>query len=151
MLLKKGITQLESMTTHFEKYDNHVSKAGVAWHIDHSLKVIIGVCNAIKKSDPANYKWKFNLARLYVFTMNSFPRGRGKAPESVVAKGEIFEKDIFDQLREARKQLNEIMGLPEKSNFKHPYFGTLDLAQTIKFLEIHTTHHLKIIRDIIKD
>jgi hypothetical protein len=33
--------------------------------------------------------------------------------------------------------------------FEHPYFGKLKLKETIRFLEIHTQHHLDIIRDII--
>jgi hypothetical protein len=33
--------------------------------------------------------------------------------------------------------------------FEHPYFGKLKLKETIRFLEIHTTHHLSIIEDIV--
>jgi hypothetical protein len=30
----------------------------------------------------------------------------------------------------------------------HPYFGGLDLPQTVRFWVVHTVHHLKIVDDI---
>ena len=40
--------------------------------------------------------------------------------------------------------------LHANSNFKHPYFGVLNLKMTKRFLEIHTNHHLKIIKEILQ-
>ena len=34
--------------------------------------------------------------------------------------------------------------------FEHPFFGKIKRKETIRFLEIHTNHHLKIIDDILK-
>ena len=38
--------------------------------------------------------------------------------------------------------------LNANSYFKHPYFGDLNLKKTLWFLNLHTNHHLKIIKDI---
>jgi hypothetical protein len=37
----------------------------------------------------------------------------------------------------------------QEQYFHHPFFGHLKLNKTIKFLEIHTNHHLQIIHEII--
>ena len=34
--------------------------------------------------------------------------------------------------------------------FRHLIFGYLNKKRTIRFLQIHTAHHLKIIKDILK-
>ncbi|MFN8364825.1 MAG: hypothetical protein U0T78_06125 [Cloacibacterium normanense] len=39
-----------------------------------------------------------------------------------------------------------IKNLPSQSYIEHPYFGHLDVKQTLKFLKIHTQHHLKIVQ-----
>ncbi len=40
--------------------------------------------------------------------------------------------------------------LNTNNNFKHHYFGYLNLKPTKKTLSIHANHHLKINKDIIK-
>jgi len=151
MLLEKKIGELEQKIDHADKLATNISEKAVAWHIDHSLKVIIAVVNALQNSDPANYKWKFNLIRSYIFTVGSIPRGKGKAPKSVLPADHIIKENLLLQLKEAKDQINTIENLPSNSNFKHPYFGILNVIMTTKFLEIHTGHHLKIINDIIAE
>jgi len=150
MLLDKEIAELTGLINYSEKLNTAVSEKGIDWHLDHSLKVIIRVSGALKKSDPAKYKWRFNLIRSYIYLTNSVPRGRGKAPKYVVAQGEISKADLYDQLAQAQRSLTEMEDLPAQSNFKHLYFGMLDLRMAKKFLKIHTNHHLKIIRDILR-
>ncbi len=40
--------------------------------------------------------------------------------------------------------------LPENVYFNHHVFGMLTKKQTLRFLEIHTKYHLKIVNDILK-
>jgi len=148
MPLRKELEELEHLVQHMARQNTKVSSASLGWHIDHSLKVIIVTCQSIKKSDPDDYQWRFNFSRLYVFTFGSFPRGRARAHKSVVADGNISEKDLHAQIQRAKSIVNELVELPKKSNFKHPYFGVLRLNQFVTFLQIHTNHHLKIIREI---
>lgn len=150
MLLIKELAEIEYFIEKFDQQKINVSAKGIDWHLDHSLKVIIGVCGQLKKSDPSAYQWKFNAIRVFVYTFNFFPRGKGKSPKAVLPPETILKEDLKNQLELARKELVSIMSLPTKSNFKHPYFGFLNLKKTKKFLKLHTLHHLKICRDIIK-
>ncbi|MEL7149072.1 MAG: DUF1569 domain-containing protein, partial [Bacteroidota bacterium] len=98
-----------------------------------------------------NYKSEFNMKRAYVFTFNKMPRGVATAPESVRPKENVDIDTIQVHYDQALTTVEKFSDLPEKKHMNHPVFGPLDRDQTIKFLIIHTEHHLKIIRDILKD
>ena len=147
--LEKLIYNLESKIEFAQKINAEVSKSNVAWQIDHSLKVINGIIYTLKNSNPEDYKWTFNLKRLVIFTTNKIPRGKGKAPKSVQSYEPVSEQQLFEQIEISKKLLQDLKNLDKKNNFKHPYFNVLNLKQSIKFLNIHTNHHIKIIDDIL--
>ena len=144
------LNNLESKLPCKDSVKYHVSKSDVAWHIAHSLKVIINVVAVIKKSDPQQYRWRFNLNRNFVYLFGYIPRGKGRAPKSVLPAEDITIDLLQTEFAEARQAVLELAALDCKHNFNHPYFGQLDLVETKKFLFLHTMHHLKIIGDIIK-
>jgi len=143
------LQEIESKIAHAEMSNESISKANVAWHLDHSLKVINSVATVIQKSD-TDYKWNFNLKRDYFLFVKRIPRGKAKAPKAVQSIDEITTKSIERQLKTARALLQEMMSMNPKTNFKHPFIGKLNLKQALLFIEIHTKHHLYIIDDIIK-
>jgi len=147
--LSTELTELESYLKYRDSVNVSVSKVGVAWHIDHTLKVINQIINSLEKSDPKAFKPNINFLRGLVFTTNNMPRGAGKAGKSVLPPEIIHTEDILTQLSTARKRLLTIDNLPKKSSFKHPVFGLLKKKKSKRFLVVHTTHHLKIIRDIL--
>ncbi|MFK7923659.1 MAG: DUF1569 domain-containing protein [Bacteroidia bacterium] len=130
--------------------DTTVSHVSVAWHLDHGLKVINSISTALQKSDPSQFKRQINFTRMAVFLGGAMPRGVGKAPESVQPPEQILTEDILSQLDEARSNIDQFKTLAIDAHFDHPVFGTLNRDQVLRFLEIHTEHHLKIIRDILK-
>jgi hypothetical protein len=150
MLLNEELTEIEHLIEKYDQQNINVSAKGIDWHLDHSLKVITGVCGQLNKSDPSTYQWKFNAIRVFVYTFNFFPRGKGRSPRAVLPPEIILKQDLKNQLVKAKQDLNSILSLPAKSYFRHPYFGLLNLKKTKKFLKLHTLHHLKICRDIIK-
>jgi len=150
MFLKEEIAALEQMIDHMGLSATQVSAKGIDWHINHSFKVISIVIKALKKSDPSTFRRKYNLLRSVIFVSGKIPRGKGKAPRSVLPPEVISKEDLFLQIKEARKQLTEMKDLHADSNFKHPYFGVLNLKMAQRFLDIHTNHHLKIIREILQ-
>ncbi len=141
--IKKHISQKDVLVT-------SVSKSNVAWHLSHCLMVISGVCKMMKTSDPTKYKSEFSWPKLFVFTLGRIPRGKAKAPRVVRPADDIGVEKIMLELAAVVKLLEAYEQLDKNAHFRHPYFKTLNKQETIKFLRLHTVHHLKIVRDILK-
>ncbi len=128
-----------------------ISKADVAWHLDHMLKTINTLTNSLETSNPSSYESSFNVPRIVALTGGIIPRGRAQSPQSVRPPEIILTKDIRTQIAIAIKNIEKLRDLDSNSNFDHPVFGMLNKAQTIRFLEVHTIHHLKIVSDILAE
>lgn len=126
-----------------------VSQVDVAWHLDHSLKVVNSIHGELAVSDPKTYRPGFNPLRVLVFTTGKLARGKGKAPDFTKPPATIRTEDIQTQLATARHNLSAISQMAEKSHFRHPAFGVLNRDRAIRFLAIHTQHHLSIVDDIL--
>ncbi len=148
--LQLHIKLLQNNIFNAQKCKATVSVANVSWHIDHSLKVIFNIIDSLQKSDPKNYKWKFNTGRTLVLLLNKIPRGKGKAPAPVNPLEKASEDVLKKNCEDALQKINELDRLPANSYFLHPYFGNMNLNAAKKLLVIHTKHHIKIIEDIIK-
>lgn len=148
--LQKLLLELESKIPNQEMIHPLVSKSSVGWHIEHSLLTINLVIEALQKSDATTYKRTFNMLRILIFTMNKIPRGKAKSPKIVQPKIDFDTLSLQNHLEKAKLKSNEIQSIPTNAYFQHPYFGHLKLKPTLRFLQIHTNHHLAIINDIIK-
>lgn len=147
--LEKALTKLYTYIPQAEKVNKEISLVNIGWHIEHALLVIIKIGESVIKSDPNNYRWTFNLARIIIFSSNRFPRGKGRAPE--IVKPKQIEKTDFDTLfLETRKAIDVLKKSVPNQYFVHPIFGTLNKKNTFIMLEIHTKHHIYIIEDILR-
>lgn len=144
-----SIDKLESYIPHAALRNESISKVDIAWQIDHSLNVLLSITKALKQSNPDQYKKRLNFRWLLLGSLSWFPRGKGKAPKVVVPEGEITESSLKKKVLEARKAIAELADFSKSSYFPHPLFGDLNLNQALKFMCIHTQHHLKICRDIL--
>ncbi len=143
------LNELEAHLSNHEAMNLQVSQSTVGWQIEHSLLTINGIVGAVQKSNPKDYKWKFSLMKIIILATKKIPRGKAKAPIIVVPKADITFADLQQHLAKARETIKGLETVSKDQFFDHPYFGNLKKKQTIRFLEIHTNHHLKIIRDII--
>lgn len=148
--LNAQLQEMESYFPYLDALDPKVSKVHVGWHLAHSLKVINGVCDSLKISSPQSFRSQFNLKREIVFALGSFPRGKAKAPKMVIPEGEVKLEDLLINLNRAKKNISEYDSLNKNNYFNHPYFNQLNKIQAKRLLEVHTKHHLKIIREILK-
>lgn len=145
------IHQFESKINQFETANLTVSGGSVGWHIEHSLKTIDQIVTACKNSNPSEYHWHFNFKRFLIMTVaKKIPRGKAKAPKIVRPEGEISIHSLEKSVSKVRENLIGWKDMDKKANFQHPFFGVLNKKETEKFLELHTKHHLMIIKDILK-
>ena len=144
------LDQLENHIPCSESMNFSVSQSSVGWQMEHSLLTINGIITAIQNSNPKDYSSKFSLMKWIILVTKKIPRGKAKAPKVVVPKDTITKADLEQHLAKARDAIKAMEFVPKNHFFKNPYFGNLKKKQTIRFLEIHTQHHLKIIDDIVK-
>ena len=149
-MLNKEFAIIKENLKYLEKKNVKISNVSVGWHLDHSLKVINSVFDALKNSDPAKYKSQFNGLRILAFTLRSFPRGKAKSPKRVLPPEIIIKEDVKKQLEFAIDNFKVFQDLKENQYFEHPIFKKLNKKKAIKFLKLHTNHHLKIVKDILK-
>jgi hypothetical protein len=149
-VLSPLIEKVENYIPQRDSIKLEVSKADVAWQLDHILKTINRVSEALGKSNPEKFKSSVNAMRTITMTSGYIPRGRAQSPDIVKPPDVIYTEDIHAQVKEAKANIMKLKLLDENSYFKHFVFGNLNKAQTIRFLEVHTNHHLKIIKDILQ-
>jgi hypothetical protein len=112
--------------------------------------VIDSVCGAVIKSDPTKFVKKFSIKAFFVLLFNAIPRGKAKAPSFTIPSQELSPATILQSIQASRKCIEALAKAGKNQYFTHPIFGDLNAADTFKFLAVHTNHHLKIIKDILK-
>ena len=148
--LEELIDELELFIKDQEKLNPAISAGSAGWHIEHCLLTIDIVMEALRISVPAQYQPKFNLWKNIVMISKIIPRGRAKAPRSVRPTRSHSTESLLQHVVNCRKQLNVFETLNRNHHFPHPYFGQMNSNQAMKFLRIHTVHHLKIIKEILR-
>jgi hypothetical protein len=146
----KFIDQLEAQIPNADVLNDAVSQGTIGWHIEHSCLVIIKITETIQNSNPASYRPKFSFIKFIVLLTGKFPRGRAKAPESVIPIDNITPTHLKESIVKAKAAMDALSKCEKNKYFTHPVFGNLNAPKTIQFLGIHTHHHLLIIQDILK-
>lgn len=130
-----------------------VSGWSVAEQVDHLTKVLDRSLGLLLTSDTALPKG-INLTGRLLLALGRLPRGVGKSPAAVRGAdrraGEL--RDALAGVRLLVTRLRASTGIFARRTpvFPHPYFGGLDAAQALRFLNVHTDHHLRIVADIRK-
>ncbi|MEQ1678241.1 MAG: hypothetical protein ABL876_16175 [Chitinophagaceae bacterium] len=143
------LNELENKLPFVEQKNEAVSQVAVGWHIEHSLLALVKMISAVEHSNPADYKWKFNLKRSFVLALGKIPRGGAKVPDSVRPAADTSVANITGLLEKAKQKVGLFEKLGQDQFFTHPVFGDVRVKQARRVIAIHTHHHIKIINDII--
>lgn len=147
--LDQLLKELENNLPMMQRQNPAVSEASVGWHIEHTILAAIKMINAVAHSDPEKYRGRFNWRRSLVFATGRIPRGKAKAPQAVIPTSQMDATAITAQMATLRDKLHHMSMLKPKHFFEHPFFGPLHVKHTLRAIQIHTQHHLKIIQEII--
>lgn len=152
MVVKSLLQQLEKLESYKAQYhlkNEKVSMVDVRWHVEHSVLVFCRIIEGLAHSTPENYSPKFSVPKYYILLVGKIGRNKGKAPKATMPNF-TDENEMEGKIQLIRQRLHHIMDLHPNSFIDHPYFGHLNVKTSLKFLRIHTNHHLNIIEDIIK-
>jgi hypothetical protein len=144
------VHELETKLPFIEQRKEAVSQTTVGWHLEHSLLALVKMVSATEHSNPADYKWRFNLKRSLILLLGKIPRGKAKAPAAVKPGEAISAGTIIPLLEKAKQKVEMFEQLSSDKFFTHPVFGDVKVKQARRVIAIHTAHHLAIINDIVK-
>ena len=128
-----------------------ISLWSIGQQVDHMLKVLeAGVRFLEGQREPLPRG--MNLYGRLALALRWFPRGIGKSPKGV-RPGDFTAAGLAERASRLRKvfcdrPLPAAVLADARPVFPHPYYGGLTAVQGVRFLEIHTHHHLKIVADI---
>ena len=124
----------------------------------HILQANLGSFTAIEKcingTGQIDNKRLGILASL-IFLTGRFPPIRIKAPKSIAAMVTNMDKEeARNNIIKVKKRIDQLIGAISKSSsfikVKHPRLGMLNAKQWLRFINIHTRHHLKQLERINK-
>ncbi len=149
--LKDQLEQLSNFIAKGDLATYTISQGSTYWHIDHSLSILTAILQSMEDSNPADYKPKWSFTKSLIMLTGRIPRGKGKSPKNFIPKSEdLNQHRLAEKLEAVRIKLGKLNQLPSGAHMPHPLFGSLKRKEALKFMRIHTHHHIKIIQDIIK-
>lgn len=89
-----------------------------------------------------------------VLEQGRFPRGSGQAPQDVVPPISLARSETRALIESAKAQWDAVAAKPDAlarntATHPHPILGPFTGLHWLRFIPIHTAHHLKIVRDIL--
>ena len=126
-----------------------ISGWSIAEQLDHVLKVNSSVLTRIAEKPLALDK-PINMIGRVVLAVGWIPRGKGRSPKSL--RGVVATRnDLIAATARLRAQIDAVSNdliARRDPVVPHPFFGGLTAEQALRFIVVHSAHHMKIVRDI---
>ncbi len=146
--LQRLLLEVEKQIPGFDRSRPGVSAGSIGWHLDHLMLTVELTLLKMTESSPEAYRREYGFWRAVCIGLGWLPRGRAKAPKIVTPVSLKEASALEEQLSQVREQLQKAALLHPKQYMQHPFFGKLKRDTAFRFLEIHTRHHLQIIKEI---
>ncbi len=88
-----------------------------------------------------------------VLTEGGYPRGESEAPRMVRPGDEVDPAFLVDEMQLNRDGLTEVRKVADRipgatGRIRHPQLGELLATEWLRFVNLHASHHLAILRDV---
>jgi hypothetical protein len=128
-----------------------VSAWSVAEQVDHLIKVNQSVFSHLLTRTPASGP-RISLVGRVVLLSGSFPRGKAESPRKLRGQPATAE-ELSAALEKSRGTFRRLASEPDPllasaPVLPHKMFGAMTAIQALRFVPIHTRHHLKIVSEI---
>jgi hypothetical protein len=126
-----------------------ISGWSIAEQLDHVMKVNSSVLTRIAEK-PLPLEKPINMVGRVILAIGWIPRGKGRSPKSL--RGAVASRnDLISATARLRSQIDALsteLIARRDPVVPHPFFGGLTAAQALRFMVVHSEHHMKIVRDI---
>jgi uncharacterized damage-inducible protein DinB len=132
--------------------NERVSRWSVAEHLDHLLKVTKSILDRLPSDEVIPRGISFTGRCIH--TLGWIPRGVGQAPERLAGAPCTLEElhARFARVSAALDAMDTAaVDAARNPNVPHPRFGGLTPSQALRFVTVHNEHHLKIVRDMLRN
>jgi len=128
-----------------------ISAWSPAEHLDHMYKVAMSIVRRIRDESAEPSRRGINFMGRVILLLGWIPRG-ARAPERLRGThctGEHIETQL-GRLEQALDALPlDTVAASRSPIVPHPLFGGLTPSQSLRFIVIHTNHHLRIVDEIL--
>lgn len=128
---------------------SEVSHWTVGQHVLHVLMSANGIIDSLHASPRGQGRERLSLLKFASLTFSHIPRGKAKAPDVVRPQDVVTEHMVRDAYSAFQQRLPGIKDIAKDHWFRHPVFGDLLRDNALRFIEVHSHHHSKIIKDIV--
>ncbi len=137
-----------------------VSNWSPAQQLHHIAKVNLVIASSLitmsQKPEEEDSDRRASITGVSVLATGYIPRGRGKSPGRLRPPADLTRDQLTSALNKSESAVGEVgvlLGLLQsrKGRIEHPHFGFMRPSQWIRFMNVHTNHHLKIVRDIDRE
>lgn len=128
----------------------HISQWPIGMHIHHCALSMSRISRALIECRQSMPRGAPNLTRAAIFATGRIPRGRAKAPKQAWPEESPNIDLLTRALDDAASDVRKASGGSDGVWFEHFALGIMNKNAAFKFMRIHNSHHLAIIRDIIR-
>lgn len=142
----------------FAARGDSVSKWGVAQQTHHCALALAGIARGVEgliaNSQGAGGTSPKHPQADAMLAAGAFPRGVAKSPDFLIPPDAPAAGDTRALLQAAKAGWDALEKrgadiTASKATFPHPILGDFNGVQWVRFMGLHTAHHLKIVRDIL--
>lgn len=144
----RRLDQLEMQIAQGERRAPEVSAWSVGQHIEHVLRATSSLTVMIFRGRKPEGQCRQRVIKRQLLDQGFIPRGVAQAPDATLPGSKTSPQELLKLLLNTRARVEKLPDAEADSVADHPYLGALDVAEAIRFTEIHIDHHLGIMEEI---